>query len=304
MRALSAFALVLGLAACGDPLAGLDRLSDVDVDQTDPAAAALPDAEEIAREGFLGTPAAEGADVPAQAQTTQAPGGLLGGLLRRAQNADPAAAVAADVAQSQSQQTPAAQTEVAALAADAAPARRGGLFGALAPGGSAPRDGPDARDVTFGTTLAFGEIARVCDARGKALGSKVGQTERRGLSLYDSNPAVLSKRTFYITGFDDNCPRQFTAANALLGAPSTYEQLRFGPAGQHLPYAATDQAYDRVKSSVCGARKTKPCGSKIGRLDRNTAFLSAYEFTEHNGRWKEFLMHDGAVLATAVKSAN
>jgi hypothetical protein len=52
------------LAACSDPLAGLDRISDVDLNENDPSAAALPSEDEIAREGYFGTSAAEG-DVPA-----------------------------------------------------------------------------------------------------------------------------------------------------------------------------------------------------------------------------------------------
>ena len=186
------------------------------------------------------------------------------------------------------------------------PVRGLGLFGGRVKPAQADkaRTGPDARDVPFGITLAFGEIARVCEARGKSLGQKVDGSGRRGFTLYDSNPGVRDRRTFYITGFADDCPRQFTAANALFGTPSFYEQIRFSPAGKHLPFAATDKAYDKVKSSICRAAKTKPCGTKIGTLDGNTAFVSAYEFHEHNGQWKEFLIHDGTVLAGAVKSVN
>ncbi|WP_299027917.1 hypothetical protein [uncultured Sulfitobacter sp.] len=345
MRVLPVFTFVLILAACGDPLAGIGRLSDVDVPPEDAAsAAALPDAEEVAREGFIGTSAAEG-EVPAavdtgvptetdstQAEAAAAPagGGFLRGLIRRAANADPAAAVAADVAAAQSDQvvietTPttsanaaetATETEEVQLAAlpapevspreELQPRRRGiGLFGGSAAArGNAPRTGPDQRDVPYGTVLAFGEIARVCEARGKALGKKLGSTGRRGFTLHDSKPGVRDKRTFYVTGFGDNCPRQFTAANALFGAPSFYEQIRFSPAGKHLPYAATDKAYDKVKTKVCRTGKNKPCGGQIGKLDAAAAFVSAYEFHEHNNKWKEFFVSDGAVLAGAVKSAN
>lgn len=326
MRFLPVAGLVLGLAACSDPLAGVDRLADVDVVATDPAAAALPDAEEVAREGFLGTSAAQG-DVPdgvaAAEAEPQGAGGFFRGLVKRAANVDPAAAIAADVAAKQSEQvvieTEAVTTtgsasdaipvdvpvELAALPAEEAKPRRGG-FGLFGGGGAAkkdkPRTGPDARDVEFGTTLAFGEIARVCDAKGKSLGKKIASLGRRGFALYDSNASIRDKRTFYITGFGDSCPRQFTAANALFGAPSFYETIRFSPAGKHLPYAATDTAYDKVKSKVCRTGKSKPCGSQIGKLDTALAFVSAYEFGEHNGKWKEFLIYDGEVLASAVKS--
>ncbi|MGJ8544731.1 MAG: hypothetical protein ACSHWZ_04745 [Sulfitobacter sp.] len=169
---------------------------------------------------------------------------------------------------------------------------------------AAPGNGPDARDVTFGTVLPFGEIARVCDARGKSLGSKTDKTSARGFTLYDSAPELTSARTFYLTGFADKCPRQFTAANVLLGAPSLYETLRFSGAGANLPYAETDKAYDKVKSKVCRVGKRKPCGARLGQMDRDTVFVSAYERYDNNARWKEFLMHDGTALAAAVKSLN
>ncbi len=289
MRLVPVLTIVAGLAACGDPLAGVDRLGDVDVAPQEASAAALPDAGELAREGFLGTAAAEG-DIPAEvrAQTPEpaASDGFFRGLIRRAAAVDPAEAVAADVASTLSQ--PEAEVVPAALPV-AAPARQ--------------RSGPDGRDVPYGSQIAFGEIARVCDARGKALGTRI-EGGRRGFALYDSTPGSSVARNFYITGFADKCPRQFTAANALFGSPSFYEQIRFSPAGENLPFAATDAAYDKVKSSVCRTSRNKPCGNRIGRLDDTTAFISAYEFRDHNGQWKEFLMHDGAVLAAAVKRVN
>jgi len=331
VRGLPVIAVLGFLAGCGDPLAGVGRFAEVDVTAQNTTAAALPDQAEIAREGFLGTSAAqgavpEGADASPAVRTEAEPaksGGFFRGLINRASQADPAAAVAADVARSQSEAekiettptTLAAATEQeqtgTELAALPAPdvttvkptvkKRRGGLFGGVALKKDAPRTGPDIRDVPFGTTLAFGEIARVCDARGKSLGQKVGNSGRRGFTLHDSKPGVLDKRTFYLTGFSDNCPRQFTAANALFGAPSFYEQIRFSPAGKNLPYAETDKAYDKVKSKVCRAAKNKSCGAKIGKMDDEAAFVSAYEFYEHNDKWKEFFVHDGAVLASAVK---
>ena len=331
MRLVPVFGLVLGLAACGDPLAGVARLADVDVVASDPAAAALPDADEVAREGFLGTSAAEGdvpAGLPEPVAVSEEPVGFFRGLIKRAANADPVAAIAADVAAKQSQgvvieamevtttgsasdATPVdAPVELAALAPEAVSpreelkTRRGGfgLFGGGAAKKDKPRTGPDAKDVEFGTKLAFGEIARVCGAKGKPLGKKVASLGRRGFALYDTNPGIKSKRTYYITGFGDNCPRQFTAANALFGEPSFYETIRYSAAGKHLPHAATDTAYDGVKSKVCRAAKNKPCGKNIGKLDAELAFVSAYEFGEYNGKWKEFLIYDGTVLASAVKS--
>ncbi|MBB3995493.1 hypothetical protein GGR95_003149 [Sulfitobacter undariae] len=315
MRLIPVAGILLSLAACGDPLAGVARLADVDVVDTNPAAV-LPDREELAREGFIGTTAAEGT-VPtqvaaAQSSDTSAMGGFFRGLVKRAAAADPAAAVAADVAQGQAEPStkqPAVEPEHTVLAGlpaePEAPKRKFGLFGGgRAAKKDAPRVGPDALDVPFGTLLPFGEIARVCEARGKPMGQKVDGNGKRGFSLYDSNAGGLGKRTYYLTGFSDNCPRQFTAANALLGKPSFYEQIRFGPAGENLPVATTDVAYEKVKKSICGTGKGKPCGSKIEQLDSNTVFLTAYENIAVNGTWKEFLVHNGTVLAAAVKSVN
>lgn len=326
MRHLFVIAVSLMLTACSDPLAGVDRLKDVDVPQEEATAAALPDAEEVARDGFLGTKAAEGtvpADIgtptEAEANDTAEGGGFFRGLIKRVAKADTAAVIAADVANAQSKPVviettpvePGSSADLVSLLAEPVTPeqelkknrRSTGLFSGNAKK-NAPRTGPDARDVPYGTVLAFGEIARSCEARGEPLGKKVDGSGRRGFTLYDSKPGIRDKRTFYITGFSDNCPRQFTAANALFGMPSFYEQIRFGPAGKYLPYAATDTAYDKVKSAVCHARKKEPCGNKIGTLDSHTAFVSAYEFHEFNGQWKEFLVHDGSVLAAAIKTSN
>ena len=110
-------------------------------------------------------------------------------------------------------------------------------------------------------------------------------------------------RTFYITGFDDGCPRQLTAAHVLLGAPSFYELLHYGPAGEHLAQGETDAAYERVKREVCGARKGRPCGAQIKRLERSTFFVNAYPRADDNTGWSEMLIHKGTVMATAQKSS-
>ncbi|AXI47814.1 hypothetical protein C1J03_18450 [Sulfitobacter sp. SK012] len=273
MRIFQGFAIAAVLAGCSDPLAGVPRLSDVDVADTDPVVAALPDAAELEREGFFGTDAAKG-DAPSIAASPAAStgGGFFSRLISSANDA-------AENATPPTQQT-------AALAPISAPPAA---------------TGPDAQDVAFGTVLPFGSIARVCEAKGKPLGSKVDVLSKRGLKLYDSAPNIIAKRTFYITGYTDGCPRQFTAATALFGSPSLYEQLRFSPAGKNLPHAATDVAYDGLKRRVCGSRKNKPCGKRVSSLDKTTVFVSAYEFYGDNARWSEFLVHSGRTLAVAIK---
>ena len=181
----------------------------------------------------------------------------------------------------------------------------GGILGLFSGGSAVPvGNGPDTRNVPFGTVLPHGEIARVCDAKGKPMGMQVEAARARGFVLHDSAPGATGPRTFYITGFSDGCPRQLTAGAALLSDASSYESYRYGPASGTLPRAATDAAYDRVKSSVCRVSAAAPCGSRIGKLDANTFFVTAYTGQPGDGRWSEFLIHDGSVMAAAVKSAN
>ena len=83
------------------------------------------------------------------------------------------------------------------------------------------RKGPDARDVPVGTILPFGKVARVCEAKDQgALGHLLDRSTAtgRGHKLFDSAPQSVGARTFYVTGFKDNCPHQFTASLALFGS--------------------------------------------------------------------------------------
>lgn len=181
--------------------------------------------------------------------------------------------------------------------------KRGGLLGT--PEREQARTGPDARDVPYGTVLAFGEVARVCEA--KTVGSLGRRLEKvpfhgRGYTLYDSAPDAITARTFYVTGFKDKCPRQFTAALALFGSALVHEQLRYGRPSDEYPYSTTDQAYETVKRSVCKVGKNKPCGIAIALMQNNTVFISSYEKFTDNARWADILLHDGAVVAAAIKT--
>jgi hypothetical protein len=253
MKLLTGLAAMLLLTACADPLDSLDRLSDVQLAETDPVAQAVPTEDEVNREGFFGTEAATGST------------GRVGRT-----GPEPAA-----------------------------DERGGGLLGLF--GGAAAANG--LQEVDYGTVLPYGEVARSCAARGRPLGRKIATAKARGYRLFDSAPRSSGLRTFYITGFPDGCPRQLTAANVIFGAPSLYEQLRYGPTGAHLAIGETDAAYDRVKRSVCGAGKSKPCGSKIGRMDRETFFVTSYPRLGATPRWSEILIHDGAVVASGFKTA-
>ena len=353
------------LAACSDPLSGLDRLNQVDLPEQDASAAALPTEEETLREGYFGTSAATG-EVPSTvaAAPSERParrGGLFD-LLRPAPVNDQSRTAAGPAANSE---TPAqdpsseANSQNAAIARveTATPARTGfigrllgggsakenpasnlanapttdaedqqattlaglapisdrssepsnrGLFGRPASQSSAAtrRTGPDARDVAHGTTLPFGEVARSCGTQNNQLGSKIEKASAKGYTLYDSKPNTASPRTFYITGFSDGCPRQLTAANVLLGSAALYERLYYGPGGEFLPVGATDRAYEKIKRQVCGTGPRKPCGAKIKQMERSTFFVSAYSQFGDVNSWSELLIHDGQVLASAIKSNN
>lgn len=191
--------------------------------------------------------------------------------------------------------------QLASLSPAPAESRRRGLFSRSR---AAPKRSANSPDVAFGTVMPFGQVGRVCDAKSQPLGRKIETFGRRGqaYTLYDSAPDSTGPRTFYITGFDDKCPRQFTAALAMFGAPQMHEQLRYGSPSTSYPYSETDKAYEKIKARVCGVAARKPCGASIERLERNTVFVSTYERFTNNGRWADLLIHDGSVVATAIKA--
>ncbi|KIN63638.1 DNA polymerase III subunit alpha [Sulfitobacter noctilucicola] len=309
---------VLLVAACGDPLAELPRFSDVEVADTDPIAAALPSEDEVAREGFFGTAATaqQSPDQPLVDPVVTAPEqkrGLFGRLRgAMAQNTKPSggadetlSAVEFEAAKSAESVATSEQTVLLERPAELSPLKassRGGFFSRLTSNQPAPTAKSNLVEVEYGAVVPYGEMARSCASKRKPLGKKVHTTSSSGHTLYDSNPASTGMRTFYILGFDDGCPRQLTAAQVHLGEPSFYEQLHYGPAGQHLAVGATDKAYESVKGRVCGARKGKPCGSKMKRLERTTFFVNSYERLNENRRWSEQLVHDGQVVASSMKS--
>ena len=353
----AALSILAALAGCGDPLGGIERVSELPgpLPET-PAAAALPDADEASQTPILaglfrrpeprdasdpGIIAAlreanglEPAPVDTVAQTEErdavvAPAaapqepaksrGVLG-WLRRAAETEGAEAeqVTPPVVAAENANGPVAD-ETAELPQDAQlasletsasePPGRRGLFGLRNNGASSTAKppsakGPDAQDVAVGTILPFGDIARVCDARARNMGTIVARAARkgRGYVLYDSAPDSPDARTFYLTGFSDNCPRQFTASIALFGEPVMHEQLRYGLPARDFPYSATDEAYEKLKARVCNVGRTKPCGPRISRLENTTTFVSVYENFGENARWTEILLHDGKVVAAALKT--
>ncbi|MCT4556061.1 MAG: hypothetical protein N4A53_15360 [Pelagimonas sp.] len=351
MRHILPCVLVLALAGCGDPLAQLPKLNDVQLDETAGTADVIAD---DAADGDQ-SPQTARTDIPADQKPR---GGLLGFLRRQADAAkDPVARAVEDAVQEEVQLAALPPAPADQPSTDAEPPRKG-LFGALFGGGQdraesaepgegeeqqaalppttarkskvpqdkeaqdsepqaqetrrkprkaskSPKPGaPDYAQVGPGQTLPYGQVARLCGVSARKLGKRAETYPKLGnrYTLYDSQPEATGPRNFYLTGFDDGCARQFTAALVLFGTPEIYEQIHYGAPSDTQPKAATDKAYDRLKSRICGVGRGKPCGDKMNRLSRDTTFVTIYERFGNNARWTTMLVHDGQVLALDTKS--
>lgn len=184
---------------------------------------------------------------------------------------------------------------------------RGGLFSFLSGNrnGTSAAEGPDAAEVDAQTVLPFGQIARVCGLRRSQMGREVAAGG--GFDLFDTNPDATGQRAFYLTGFNDDCARTFTGAVVVPGDVETHEFVRYEPSNDRIPYSAVDEAYEALKSRVCRVRRGEPCGARLGRLDRNTQFITAYgffggTFSSVPTKWVQILLHDGEVLAIAMQN--
>ena len=271
---------VLALAGCGAPEAEIGRLSEQDVP------------EDAGRMGAVPGP---------EAQDEGSGGGffarLLGGDKPKAETAeDRKEAEDSGGAEETASLTP-PETYGATREVEPRPQKRG-LFGLLGGGGNAPAEGATS-EVAPGTVLPYGRVARICGLSARQMGSKVESfPERRGTyALYDSAPGSTALRTFYLTGFDDGCARQFSAAVAVLAGAESHEQLRYGLPAEVHPYSTTDKAYETLKSRVCKVGRGKPCGNRIKRLENDTVFVSIYERFGSNAQWHTVLVHGGDVLA-------
>lgn len=328
MRFAAILIVCATLAGCaGDPLRDVPRLADADVSDADIRAALRGDADVAAEDvsaapdaaprGLFGRLFGTGADGAGDEAPSETPLDLA---------ETPAGAEDAQVAA----EGPAEQGMEPVPVAEAAAAPRRGLLGFLSRAAQSARaedpvalaalpgqpesdaaptrggnpDAPDFRIVPMGTVLPYGVLARVCNVPDRQLGTRVDRypESRSVYTLYDSQPGNTAPHSFYLTGFDDGCARQFTAALALFGSPETHEQLRYGLPSKVQPYSSTDAAYETLKSRVCRVGKGKPCGSSMSRLARNTAFVSVYETFGSNPEWKTILLHDGAVVETDIRS--
>jgi len=180
--------------------------------------------------------------------------------------------------------------------------------GPAGPGGGA--GGADAAPQTVAVDraaagpLAFGRVGRICGLSGREMGTEVDRAPegaRARWRLFDTRPGTTEPRTLYVTGFDDGCARQITAALAVFGAPATYEATRFG-AGARPVRDGTDIAYDRIKARLCGVAEDMPCpADRLERVGARTAFVTAYpSFGQTSGRQLTLLLDDGALVATSI----
>ncbi|MHA6326906.1 hypothetical protein [Roseivivax sp. CAU 1753] len=237
-------------------------------------------------------------------------GGLLGFFRQRSQaaqaQATPGAVDAPPQGDADVTASPAPDSATATVASVPAPAPKapGGLLSGLFGGSGAGAGGGGAvsalSEVSPGEAVPFGTLARLCGVDVARLAAPVQEHQR--YRLYDSAAGATGPRNWYITGFDDGCARQFTAALALFGSVETHESLRYGAAGKDLPMTATDAAYKDVKSRVCRVGRNDPCGRRLDRLDRTSVFITIYERFGGNGRWMNAFLHDGDVAATDIAS--
>jgi hypothetical protein len=227
----------------------------------------------------------------------------LAGLFRRSDGdrADPAPETATAEASSETvEQTgvPIPDGTVAEVvpASAPAPAPRRGLRGLFGRGAEPdPITGPDAQMVTLGTLLPYGQIGRACNVPRRDLGQRVDQII--GYNIHDTIPNTTEPRTFYITGFADNCPRQFTGALVMVGDVGTHEIVRYASHNDGLAYSATDNAYEEIKSRFCRVPRGEPCGDRLEALGEITTFITVYNRFGGAQEWVEILIHDGRVVA-------
>jgi len=294
-RWLYSLVLLVGLAACGDPLRGFDKVSDLDLANAEPARQIFPDASEFDETPVLAADEPqELASTPVPLASTSGDGAIeqpvatARGHRRSFFDFLKGNTAAVKTASLQPEGGFAAPNPEALVA----PEKEQGLFG------SSRSD--QSVDIVVGAVLPFGEVGRACGMKPREMGEKVGREGR--YTIYDSQPSSTQPRRWYVTGFSDGCARQVTAALAMFGSASMHEQLRYGRPSEAYPYSATDKAYEGVKSKVCRVGRQKPCGTRIKRLERTTVFVTTYERFTDNARWADILLHDGSVLASSFKA--
>ncbi|MGZ9811939.1 hypothetical protein ACXN5S_15865 [Pseudoroseicyclus sp. H15] len=177
----------------------------------------------------------------------------------------------------------------------AAPASPGGFLSNLFTNVAAAPPASDSPSIEPGTVLPWGQLATVCGVPQSQMGTRVGAAS--GYELWDPSGGATSAHTFYITGFQDGCARQVTAAMALFGDVGTHEMVRYATPQEVMPMTPTDRSYEAIKAATCRVASGTPCGGRIDALDRRTTFLTLYS-TFESGDYVDLLLSDGSVAAT------
>lgn len=153
-------------------------------------------------------------------------------------------------------------------------------------------------EVTKDDIVPYGTFARNCTISASEMGTEVKNIS--GYQFFDSEPEGTRNRTMFLTGFRDRCARQFTGALVMFGDVGTHEVVRYSEIGLKRPYSATDEAYEVIKATYCGARRTKPCGRRIDSLAKSTSFVTVYDGFSDNAAWLDMLMHKGEIIAVEI----
>ena len=286
---------LIALGACSNPLDDVGRLSDVDLAEDAETATLVPEDEAaVGGAGFLGRllgrsdvqdaevteAAATGPLIETEPELVEVPGGT-------------------DVIPGDDAMDEAAREDAEAEAGGGILGFFRNNLGAEAGNAGAPRPtGTDAEVIPPGLQLAYGQIATVCGVSARNMGQRVG-TEA-GFTLHDTAPGG-APRTFYLTGFDDRCARQFTGNLVLFGSAQMHETLRYSAGFRNIAYTETDRAYEEIKGRICRADPGQPCGAQIDRLERRLTFVTVYPRFGSSPEWTEILLFDGEVIAMAAK---
>lgn len=295
IRTTIAFAGLAILSACADPLADMPRLSDVELAEGMATAASTDGSGD---DSFV---------ADAIASSNPPGGGGLFDIFRRQPGSATSGAAVADATDDATTVAEGAQDVTGAVTASAsgagvptavsAAAPRRGLAAIFSRAPAMPT-GPDQANVAPGTALPFGQVARVCGLPSSALRTEIDRypEDRPRFRLYDTIPNSSGQRTFYLTGFADNCPRQFTAALVTLASAGSHEFNRYRVRGDS-PYTALDSAYEQIKSRVCRVARRAPCGDRITEVEKQVFFVSAYERFGSSGVWAEYMVGQSGVIA-------
>lgn len=194
-----------------------------------------------------------------------------------------------------------AKTSRAALLSEPENAKEPAGLGLFANGSNSPET-----DAISDAPLKFGEVGVACGIKRQNMGKQVDKTPKKGralFKLFDTEPGSIQQRTQYITGFADGCARRFIASLVLFGAPDLHETHRYSSALKSVPYSGTDNAYEKIKLSMCGVGRGKPCpDARARKLAKTTSFVTVYPTFGGNADHLEILLHNGRLIASGVQN--